>query len=149
MNTLIRTILAIPATVLSYGISNWLINIVLKFILSVSSLLMFTGNRARYWYEPEFGFDKDIQDIKIFIMVTCLAIVVSGAISGFVCGFIVRKKLLSAIIAGVSVGTICIFLSLYSWDSDHIIFSVIYILALLISLWGAISVAIESSSKNE
>jgi hypothetical protein len=60
----------------------------------------------------------------------------------------VRKKLLSAIIAGVSVGTICIFLSLYSWDSNHIIFSVIYILALLISLWGAISVAYEIHSTN-
>ena len=149
MNIVIRTILAIPATILSYCLSNWLINIVLKLLLSVSSFLMFSGNRARYWYEPEIEFDKDIPDLKIFLMVTCLAIVLSGAIAGFVCGVIVKKKILNAIIAGVSVGAFCILLSLYSWDSNHIVFSAIYILELIISLWGAIIVALETSSKKK
>lgn len=124
----ILSVLVAPALLIPfYIIIEWL----LVWIIKIFYYICIWGTRYNV---PPIGVEKQIQDLKFFITITCLSTIIASGLSGFIGGLIAPTKNsnIKSWVFGIIILPIVIYSSISFWNTEHWFYSVLWILDMII-----------------
>lgn len=121
---IIGTLSAIASFLLLCIAVEWLIPRIFFFILP-----------SRYYGTPLFGLERTFSDFKYFVLVNCASPIIAGFISGYLGKLICPPKHsnVTMTLFGVTLFPILAYWACLLWSSEHWMYSLTWIIALLIT----------------
>ena len=89
MKEVLRWIFYIPVTIIAQMLSTIVLEFLLRILFKIGYFIFFW---SRYYMPPITSFGAVIEDVKLFICTTCLAIVGSGIAAGLVGQMVIPHK---------------------------------------------------------
>ena len=134
ISLIISPLLLIPL----YLLISW----ILEWVYRIFIFIIFWG--TRYDMPHLFSFEKQVEDLKSFILITCISTIISSGLSGLIGGIIApsnNPKILGTLYA-IIILPITIYSSVIFWNNEHWFYSTLWVIDMLIVAFVFIASAI-------